>query len=98
MNTLEKILSAHAEIVPTMEQMKTYSVNVFNLCSTYIREQLSTLPKLNMYARTLVATLDPAETPRTAEATVEALRTSWPDAEIEVVFDRVSNKYFVFVV
>ena len=97
MTTLEKILTAHAEAQPHMTALKEYSVNVFNLSCDYIAEQINNLPQVNIIRRSLVATLDPQETPRANEAKIEALRSQWPDGRFDAVLDLQSGKVFVFV-
>lgn len=97
MTTLEKILSAHADAQPQMLAMKEYSINVFNLCCEYIAEQVNSLPQCNIIRRSLAAVLDPSETPRSAEAKIEALRTQWPEARFDAVFDQLTGKTYIFV-
>lgn len=97
MTTLEKILTAHGEAQPHMQALKEYSVNVANLCCEYIAEQVNTLTQCNIIRRSLAAVLDPSETPRSAEAKVEALRSQWPEARFDAVFDQVTGKVYIFV-
>lgn len=93
--TLQDILDKHAEIVPVMEKVKTYSVEVYNLHVKFIQEELAKAGA-NTFKRTLVSVLDPAATPRTTEATLEALRQQWPEAKLDAVQDNLTNKFYVF--
>lgn len=80
-----------------MVALKEYSVEVFNLSAEYIAEQVNALPQVNVIRRSHVATLDPSDSPRSTEAKVESLKSQWPDARFDAVFDHLSGQTFIFV-
>lgn len=97
MNTLETILAKHAEAAPTITAMQTYSLELFNLSVKYIEEKVLE-SGAELFKRTLVAVLDPTKTPRSTDAALEALKSQWPGAKLEVVHDVNSNQFYVFAV
>ena len=97
-NQLEAILKLHAESVPLMEELKTRSVALFNLNVEFLHDRAAELPGNGVRTLTLAVVLDPAMTPRTADTQLEALKSQWPEARFETVFDRVSGKSYVFVI
>lgn len=98
MTTQEKMTDLHSRSAEVLRQMGAYSAEMLALSIERLQEimqekGLKTLPR----SRTLVLTLDAYDSPITNEKKLDALRSNWPDLVIsETIFDRQSNKFFIY--
>lgn len=97
MTTLEKIQEVQRGASEAALKMQTAAKEVFDLHIELIKEEVATLPSANVFTRSLIATLDAGVKPRDTHGMIEALKSQWPEATFDVVQDRLTGKFYIFV-
>ncbi len=98
MTTLEKMSDLRTRSAPTIRDMAAFSAEMLRLSLEQIQEKLqASFPRNLPRSRMLVLTLDACDSPATNDRKIEALQTQWPGLVVsEIVFDRNTNKFFLY--
>ena len=98
MTTLEQMSDLRARGANLLTEMQKYSTQMLHLSVQYVQDRLAEFrPGQHIVTRTLVATLDCYNTPKTNDDILEAIKKQWPDLKVsEIVFDKGSNKFLIF--
>ena len=92
----QKVVATYNEFKPHLDAYYDYAQRVAALSETYHAARfLEAFPNVQPTEKTLVATLDARETPKSLDNFLASFRSDKPVREI--VFDRANGKYYVFV-